>query len=63
MPKYPLPDTGTSFINQSLWHFDTSVFQDQEFNTVITRELTSSMEVNDSPNASLILLWQTGKVY
>ncbi len=43
------------------WRFNTSLLEDQEFDSYFKREWAFFMEMNDSPNTSATLLWQTGK--
>lgn len=43
------------------WRFNTSLLGDKDFDSYFKREWTSFMEINDSPNISASLLWQTGK--
>lgn len=43
------------------WRFNTSLLKDPEFNNIIKKEWTSFLEINDSPETSPSLLWQTGK--
>lgn len=46
---------------QSRWRLNTSLLEDTEFNTLIRREWASFLEMNDSPETSPSLLWETGK--
>lgn len=43
------------------WRFNTSLLEDKDFDSYFKREWTSFMDMNDSPNTSTSLLWQTGK--
>ena len=45
------------------WRFNLSLLKDPVFNTMIEREWTSFMELNDSPETTAITLWETGKAY
>lgn len=42
--------------------FNVSLLTDPDFNTYFTREWASFMEINDSPEISPSLLWETAKV-
>lgn len=53
--------TKTTFSTSSRWRFNTPLLEDQEFDSYFKREWTFFMEMNDSPNTSPTLLWQTGK--
>ncbi len=43
------------------WRFNTSLLQDPHFTPLIKREWASFLEMNDSPEISPSLLWETGK--
>lgn len=43
------------------WRFNTSLLKDPEFDSLIREEWASFMEINDSPDISPTLLWETGK--
>lgn len=54
----------TKQLKQSItrWRFNTSLLKDPDFNTLFTKEWASFMEINDSPEISPTLLWETAKV-
>lgn len=43
------------------WCFNTSLLNDPEFDSLIKREWASFLEINDSPESSSSILWETGK--
>lgn len=43
------------------WRFNTSLLQDQDFDSYFKREWACFLEINDSPETSPSLLWETGK--
>ena len=43
------------------WRFNTSLLQDNDFDTYFKREWTSFMETNDYPEISSTLIWETAK--
>lgn len=45
------------------WCFNTSLLQDADFDDFIKREWSFFLEMNDLPNTSPSLLWETGKAY
>ena len=45
----------------SRWRFNTSLLKDSDFTALIQREWASFLELNDSPEISSSILWETGK--
>ncbi len=43
------------------WRFNTSLLKDTDFDRYLRGEWASFLEINDSPNTSATLLWETGK--
>lgn len=43
------------------WRMNTSLLQDKEFNEYFTKEWTSFLEINDTPDISASILWETAK--
>ena len=43
------------------WCFNTSLLQDPQFDSVIKKEWALFLEMNESPESSSSLLWETGK--
>lgn len=53
--------TDSRTIPHSTWRFNDSLLDDPAFDTFIKKEWKDFMELNDSPNISPSLLWETGK--
>lgn len=43
------------------WRMNTSLLQDKEFNEYFKKEWTSFIEINDTPEISASILWETAK--
>ena len=43
------------------WYFHTSLLKDPDFDSFLKREWASFMEMNDSPDTSPTLIWETAK--
>ena len=43
------------------WRFNSSLLKDPEFDSYLRREWASFLEINDSPETSPTILWETGK--
>lgn len=48
---------------QTRWRFNTSLLEDPDFSTLIRREWTFYLKMNDSPDTSPSLLWEAGKAF
>ena len=54
-------NTQTHIKPPTRWRLNTSLLEDPDFDSLIRREWASFLEMNDSPEISPSLLWETGK--